>query len=52
MRVLVTGACGQLGYAVSQELAVRETEYLGLSARYRSSGGSKKTAVVQAERGN
>ena len=33
MRVLVTGACGQLGYAVSQELAVRETEYLGLSAR-------------------
>ena len=33
MRVLVTGACGQLGYAVSQELAVRGTEYLGLSAR-------------------
>lgn len=32
MRVLVTGACGQLGYAVSQELAVRGTEYLGLSA--------------------
>ena len=33
MRVLVTGACGQLGYAVSQELTARGTEYLGLSAR-------------------
>lgn len=32
MRVLVTGACGQLGYAVSQKLARRGTEHLGLSA--------------------
>lgn len=32
MRVLVSGACGQLGYAVSQELAMRGSEYLGLSA--------------------